>query len=72
MPHCVESLRALKQVTGIEQNDNQITVFCEDNSIIFNDVFNHIQNQQWQVNGIYAEKGRMDDVFRELTATETN
>jgi ABC-2 type transport system ATP-binding protein len=68
MPDSVESLVGLAEVSSIEQNDNQVTVFSDSNSIIFNDVFNHIKNQQWQVNGIYAEKGRMDDVFRELTA----
>ncbi|MCJ8272624.1 MAG: DUF4162 domain-containing protein, partial [Psychrosphaera sp.] len=68
MPDSVESLVGLAEVSSIEQNDNQVTVFSDNNSIIFNDVFNHIKNQQWQVNGIYAEKGRMDDVFRELTA----
>jgi ABC-2 type transport system ATP-binding protein len=70
LPQSLDSLAGLTEVSGIEQNDNRVTVFTHDNSIIFNDVFNHIKQQQWQVNGIYAEKGRMDDVFRELTAEE--
>lgn len=70
VPQSLDSLTGLAEVSGIEQNDNLVTVFTHDNSIIFNDVFNHIKQQQWQVNGIYAEKGRMDDVFRELTDKE--
>ena len=72
VPLSVDSLLGLAEVSGIEKVDNSVTVFAKDNSIIFNDVFNHIKQQQWQVNGIYAEKGRMDDVFRELTATGEN
>lgn len=70
VPDAFNQLAGLKDVSGIEKNDNQVTVFSNDNSIIFNEVFSHIQSQQWQVNGIYAEKGRMDDVFRELTASQ--
>ena len=70
VPESVESLAQLPQVSAIERYENHITVFSVDNEIIFNEVFNHIQNQQWHINGIYAEKGRMDDVFRELTGGE--
>lgn len=70
VPGAVDSLASLKGVSGMQQNGDQITVFSDQNQIIFNDVFNHIQQNQWQVNGIYAEKGRMDDVFRQLTAME--
>jgi ABC-2 type transport system ATP-binding protein len=69
-PDSVDSLAGLAEVSNIEHHGDLVTVFSHNNSIIFNDVFNHIQQQKWQVNGIYAEKGRMDDVFRELTATE--
>ncbi|MFT4928318.1 MAG: ABC-2 type transport system ATP-binding protein [Phenylobacterium sp.] len=72
VPGTVDSLAGLNGVSGIEQNGEQITVFSQDNKIIFNDVFSHIQNNQWQVNGIYAEKGRMDDVFRELTVADNS
>ena len=67
VPASLDSLMGLAEVSGIEKVDSSVTVFAKDNSIIFNDVFNHIKQQQWQVNGIYAEKGRMDDVFREMT-----
>lgn len=67
IPASVDSLMGLAEVSGIEKINNSVTVFAKHNSIIFNDVFNHIKQQQWQVNGIYAEKGRMDDVFREMT-----
>ena len=70
VPLSVDSLLGLAEVSGIEKVDNSVTVFAKDNSIIFNDVFNHIKQQQWQVNGIYAEKGRMDDVFREMTEAQ--
>lgn len=72
MPASVDSLMGLAEVSGIEKNQHSVTVFSDNNSIIFNDVFSHIQQQQWQVNGIYAEKGRLDDVFRELTASGAN
>lgn len=68
VPQSLDSLEGLGEVDGIEQEGNMVTVFAQNSGIIFNDVFNHIQHQQWQVNGIYAEKGRLDDVFRELTA----
>ena len=70
VPGSLDSLSAIAKVYGYEQQGNQITVFAQDNAIIFNDVFNHIQQQQWQVNAVYAEKGRMDDVFRDMTHRE--
>ena len=72
LPTTVDSLMDLPLVSGIEKVDNAVTVFSKDNSIIFNDVFSHIQQQQWSVSGLYAEKGRMDDVFRELTSTQAS
>lgn len=71
VPLSIDSLLGLAEVSGIEKFDNRVTVFAKDNSIIFNDVFNHIKQEQWQVNGIYAEKGRMDDVFREMTEAQS-
>ncbi|MFT5164719.1 MAG: ABC-2 type transport system ATP-binding protein [Alteromonadaceae bacterium] len=70
LPTNVDSLEQLGGVSGISQQGEQVTVFSHNNEIIFNDVFSHIQTNQWQINGIYAEKGRMDDVFRQLTAQE--
>lgn len=70
LPDSLDSLLALPQVSEIEQDADSITVFAKNNQIIFNDVFHHIQQQSWEINGIYAEKGQMDDVFRELTAME--
>lgn len=69
-PDPADSLAALPQVSAVEQQGKLLTVFSHNNAIIFNEVFNHIQDNHWQVNGIYAEKGRMDDVFRQLTAME--
>lgn len=68
LPDSIDSLSNLAQVAGVDQQDNTVTVFAQENQIIFNEVFNHIRYKAWQVDGIYAEKGRMDDVFRQLTA----
>ncbi len=72
LPDKLDSLSQLPEVAGIESQGSQVTVFAKDNGIIFNRVFNHINDAGWQVNGIYAEKGRLDDVFREMTTGETN
>ncbi|WP_199608719.1 ABC transporter ATP-binding protein [Flocculibacter collagenilyticus] len=63
----VDSVLALEGVESIELNGDKLTIFPEKGAVIFHRVFEFIQTNNWRIETIYAEKGRLDDVFRDLT-----
>lgn len=62
-------LEQLANVASVELNDKQVTVMPNDGQNIFDEVYQAIKNAGWSINGIYSEKGRLDDIFRELTTS---
>lgn len=60
----------LKSLSGVEQvliEGSRLTVMPKDGEHIFADVYHKVSEMGWNVDAIYTEKGRLDDIFRELT-----
>lgn len=68
-----EVLAGLPGVTGIERaaDGHSVTVFGEDGLDTAARVRECCQQQGWTVAALRAEGGRLDDVFRDITASET-
>lgn len=66
------ALLALPGVSGVEvaREGHEVTVLAEPGAVIFPAVGEHARQQQWQVRELSVERGRLDEVFRSLTAEE--
>ncbi len=61
-------LSALPQVDHVEAGDNHtLLVFPKPGQQLFEVVNNAIQQHQWQVRELHVERGRLDEVFRDIT-----
>jgi ABC-2 type transport system ATP-binding protein len=64
-------LRTLGNVAGVEQSDSadgtQITAFPKGGALLVEDVSRMAVAEHWDVRELYAEPGRLDDVFRAIT-----
>lgn len=71
-PVDIQPLRALPGVRDIEvsRDGHELTVLAEPGAVIFPQIGEYARQQQWQVRGLSVERGRLDDVFRRLTAEE--
>ena len=67
-----QPLLSLPGVKGVEvkQEGRELTVLAEQGAVIFPAVSEYARQQQWQVSELSVERGRLDDVFRRLTAEE--
>ena len=67
-----QPLLGLPGVKAVEVSGDgqQLTVLAEPGAVIFPAVGEHARQQQWQVQELSVERGRLDDVFRRLTAEE--
>lgn len=63
----VSSCENLDCVESVDKSGKQVTVFSKSGEMIFHQVFGVIQKENWRVESVYAEQGRLDDVFRDLT-----
>ena len=54
----------------VERDGQQLTVLAEPGAVIFPAVGEYAHQQQWQVKELSVERGRLDEVFRRLTAEE--
>ena len=63
----VAELEALEEVAKVSVDEMQVTVTPVNGQIIFDRVYQKVRDLGWQVSAIYSEKGRLDDIFRELT-----
>lgn len=68
MPANIDALSELPQVADVVVESNRLTVMPVDGSNIFALVHDKVNELGWQVDALYSEKGRLDDIFRELTA----
>jgi ABC-2 type transport system ATP-binding protein len=71
----IDDVSALNEIDGVAEttiDGNRITVKPITGKIIFSDVFKKVEQLGWPVEAIYSEKGRLDDIFRELTVPDTN
>ena len=64
-------LKALPNVASIEQNASpdgmQLTAFPKGGALLVEDVSRVALVEKWDVKELYAEAGRLDDVFRSIT-----
>lgn len=67
-----QPLLELPGVQGVEvqRDGRQLTVLAEPGAVIFPVVGEYARAQQWRVQELSVERGRLDDVFRRLTAEE--
>lgn len=66
----VTELEALDEVAKVVVDEMQVTVTPVNGQIIFDKVYQKVRDLGWQVSAIYSEKGRLDDIFRELTRAQ--
>ena len=67
----LNTLEQLKQVSEIQINGKRATVFPTEEDHLYQRVIEMAEKDGWSVASIYAERGRLDDVFRDLTMTES-
>ena len=65
----VSGLRALPGVADVQTDEEggRVTVFPANGQAIFPHVQAHVQAQGWPVQAMHVERGRLDEVFREIT-----
>ncbi|ALG69347.1 ATP-binding cassette domain-containing protein [Beggiatoa leptomitoformis] len=67
------SIATVKTLEPLAETDSVLSyqLFPKDNQTILADVSHKVREQQWIVEEMHAEKGRLDEVFRQIT-TVTN
>jgi ABC-2 type transport system ATP-binding protein len=69
-------LKALPNAGGIEEvaqdgGLSRLTIFPRRGALLIEDVSRVAQSEQWAVKELYAEPGRMDEVFRAITTPDS-
>jgi ABC-2 type transport system ATP-binding protein len=69
-------LKALPSVANVEQNGGddglvQLTAFPKSGALLIEDVSALVVRETWDVRELYAEAGRLDEVFRSITTHDT-
>jgi len=60
-------LLSLQGVERIESDGMKTTVLSQQGDNLYMDIYQLAEREQWPVSTIYAEQGRLDDIFRQLT-----
>jgi ABC-2 type transport system ATP-binding protein len=67
-------LKTLANVAGVEQSDGadgvQLTAFPKGGALLVEDISRMALAEGWNVKELYAEPGRLDDVFRAITTPD--
>jgi len=65
-----EAIRELPKVVDVEilAQKSQVTIVPEKGALILDDVEAWLREHAWSITSIYRETGRLDDVFRQITA----
>lgn len=73
-PQALQVLSGIAGISEIEQlNDHSFMLFTEQGKMLLPQVVRCLDEHQWEVETIHLEKGRLDDVFRQVTqATQAN
>jgi len=69
------ALGALEGVLTVEVSPNhagRYTVVAQEQADLFQPVCQLVQEKKWPVEEIFMERGRLDDVFRQLTSSRKN
>jgi len=64
----VDALKAMSEVKDVVVEGKRLTVLPSEPKPIFTDIYDKVHTLGWQFDAIYSEKGRLDDIFRELTS----
>ncbi|MDX1693727.1 MAG: ATP-binding cassette domain-containing protein [Ketobacteraceae bacterium] len=70
-PHAREAIEALPEVDSLEvlADGHSLMVFPKPGETLFRPINQLIQDNHWQVKELHVEKGRLDEVFRNITAS---
>jgi ABC-2 type transport system ATP-binding protein len=65
----VDEIRSIPQVAEVEVNekDSEIVVIPKNGSVILPSISRLIEQHDWQVNSLYLQRGRLNEVFRDIT-----
>jgi ABC-2 type transport system ATP-binding protein len=63
----VNELTELPGVANTTQQDSRLTLFPVAGAHLFESVHQYCQNEQLEIIDLYQERGRLDDVFRQIT-----
>lgn len=65
----LEAIRALPEVAQVEAGNSgtELTVFPRPGQAILPRLSRLIEERHWQVEGLYPQRGRLDEVFRDIT-----
>jgi len=71
----IAKLKALPDVASVEQAGNddgmvQLTAFPRSGALLIEDVSAAVVHEKWDVRELYAEAGRLDEVFRAITTSD--
>ena len=76
--HQTNAQEALANINGIEsvelvgdEDDRTYMLFPENGQMLLPEVVRWLDEKQWAVENIHLEKGRLDDVFRQVTRAQT-
>lgn len=66
----VETLKKLPAVSRVESSEDSVVAFPKGGESIASTILGAAQKQNWTVQDIKVDEGRLDDVFRQITRTE--
>jgi ABC-2 type transport system ATP-binding protein len=71
-----QKIKALPTIANVEQSGRddglvQMTAFPKSGALLIEDVSALAVREKWDVRELYAEAGRLDEVFRAITTTDT-
>jgi ABC-2 type transport system ATP-binding protein len=64
-------LGALPMVAGLERSEARLTLFPRNGALLIEQVSATARSESWEVKELYAEPGRLDEVFRAITTQDT-
>jgi ABC-2 type transport system ATP-binding protein len=64
-------LKALPQIAALERSGTRLTLFPRNGALLIEAVSALVQAEKWAVTELYAEPGRLDEVFRAITTQDT-
>ncbi len=66
-----EKLQSINDIDSVEcLADGNFMLFPKDGKMLLPEVVRHLDEWQWQVENLHLEKGRLEDIFRQVTMTE--
>lgn len=65
-------LEQLEQVQSVLIEGRRVTILPTEGQIIFDKIYDKVHQLGWKFSAIYSEKGRLDDIFRELTNSSSH